>query len=49
MVTLIYPHLYVYNYTKIDNVVGKVEIAELLAETYEYLYNSVPTDASELY
>ena len=34
---------------KIDNDVGKVEIAELLAEKYKYLYNSVPTKESELY
>ena len=34
---------------KIDNAVGKVEIAELLAEKYKYLYNSVPTMESELY
>ena len=33
---------------KIDNAVGKVEIAELLAEKYKYLYNSVPTTESEL-
>ena len=31
-----------------DNAVGKVEIAELLAEKYKYLYNSVPTMESEL-
>ena len=34
---------------KIDTDIGKVEIAELLAEKYKYLYNSVPTKASELY
>ena len=33
---------------KIDNAVGKVEIAELLAEKYKYLYSSVPTTESEL-
>ena len=31
---------------EIDNAVGKVEIAELLAEKYKYLYNSVPTAES---
>ena len=33
---------------KIDNAVGNVEIAEILAEKYEYLYNSIPTKESEL-
>ena len=37
------PHL------KIDNAVGKVEIAELFADKYKYLYNSVPTTESVLY
>ena len=34
---------------KIDNAVGKVEIAELFVEKYKYLYNSVPTTESERY
>ena len=34
---------------KIDNAIDKAEIAELLAEKYRYLYNSVVTKESELY